>query len=222
MGQTDWQILTSGTGYVQNSRQDNAVVPDDQLTHDVNCRKIYGDRGHWVFRYISEEFASFQDLSIRAAISIKKTDALVHSAGIGLKIDTGVFSTPLTGDILDRFCENGYQLMIYDDFSLNLHRLKNNVQTQLFDIPLAGGTLGQFKWFHLRLDFLNQSDGRAVLHVYTNDVALNGITNPLWVKISGDIVENKTGIPETDKVGFGGLVDAAESTYIDRVEIYKS
>lgn len=222
MGQTDWQILTSGTGTIVNSRQDNSTVPDDQLTHDVNCRRISGDRGHWLFRYISSTFREDQDLSIRAAIAIKRTDSLVHSAGIGLKIDDAIFSTPLTGDILDRFNENGYQLMIYDDYTLNLHRLSNNLQTPLFSTNLLGGTVGQFKWYHIRLDFLLQKDGRAVLQVFTSDLSISPVIDPTWVQVSPDIIENRTGIPDTDKIGFGGLIDPAEATYVDRVEILAS
>jgi hypothetical protein len=221
MGQTDWQKLISGVGFIADSRQDNSTVPDDQLSHDVNCRRLDGDRGHWLFRYTSSAFTLTQDLSIRAAIAIKRTDNLVQSVGVGIRIDDSIFGTPVSGDILDRFNENGYQLMLYDDHSLNLHRLNSNLQTPLFNTTL-GGTIGQFKWYHVRLDFLLQSDERAVVQIFTNDLDVNPVTNPVWTKISPDIVENKTGIPQTDRMGFGGLVDPAEATYIDRVEILKS
>jgi len=193
-----------------------------QLTHDANCRRVEGDRGHWLFRYLSAEFTELQDLSVRAAISIKKTDNLVHSAGVGLRIDDAIYSTPVSGDILDRFNENGYQLMIYDDHSLNLTRLNNNLQSPLFQTMLPGGILGEYRWYHIRLDFLVQTDGRAVVQVFTNDLTVNSPTVPIWVKISDDIIENRTGLPQTDKIGFGGLIAPGEATYIDRVEILKS
>jgi len=222
MGQLDWEKLTSGAGTIVDGRQENVTVPDDQLAHDLYCRSFSGDRGHWFFKYISEQYTLIQDLSIRAAFSIKKTDALVHMAGIGLRMDDDVTVTPVSGDIIDQFTPNGYQLLILDDHTLNLYRLLNGTSTKLYEQPLLGGTNGQYKWFHIRLDFLLQSDGRAVVQVFTNDLNYHQITTPDWLKVSPNILENRSGIPQTDKIGIGGLITPGESTFVDRVEIYKS
>lgn len=222
MGQLDWSKLTSGTGTINDGRQENSSVPDDQLTHDLYCRRFDGDRGHWFFKYVSEQYTLLQDLSVRAAFSIKKTDALTHMAGIGLRLDNDVSTTPVTGDVIDRFTPNGYQLIISDDHMLKLYRLFDDVAVNLYEQPLLGGTIGQYKWFHIRLDFLLQSDSRAVVQVFTNDLGFHTITTPDWQKVSPNIIENRTGIPQTDKIGIGGLIDPSEATYVDRVEIYKS
>jgi len=219
MGQTDWQFLQSGDP-ILDARQDNALVPDDQLVHDIYCRRFDGGHSHLYFKYISLPFNVAQDFSVRSAFSIEKTDVGKQSVGVGCRMDENVEITPVS-DILNRFSPNGYHLLIEDDYMLRLYRSINSVTTTLFATQLIG-TNGFHKWFHIRLDFLLQTDGRAVLQVYTNNVQVNGVTIPIWNQISPDIIENASVLPPYTRAGIGGQLETGQPLYVDTVEIFRS
>ena len=207
MGATDWLLQGSGDPVV-DTNVDHTTVPNQQLSHDTKAHKFTiltgsGGNGKSYYRYTRQIFQLTQDLSVRMAMSMALQGTQLHSVGVGLRLSDDV--VPGAGNTIDRFAQNGYQLVLADNgvsYLLTLNRVVAGVPTLLFSATKIG-TTGQFKWFHFRLDFLKQQNDSAVLQVWESDPALNPVPTPLWTKISPDILENALAIPPYAGVGFG-------------------
>jgi len=154
-------------------------------------------------------------------MSIKRTGLGKKAVGLGTRLNNTGVSLGISEDILDRFSVDGYQLILSDDYLLTLYRVNSSTSVQLFQVQMVG-TVSLFKWFHFRLDFLIQSDNRAVLQVFQNDLAINSPVVPSWQQISPDIIDNVSAVPQFTDVGLGGQLDTGEPTFLDRVEIFRT
>jgi hypothetical protein len=144
-------------------------------------------------------------------------------------------SIPTSTSNAIRITNNGYQAILYENGShwrLLLTRIDSGVGTPLVNLDLGSGALGQYKWFHLRLDFLLQPNNDALLQLFENDLVSNPInpSNPptwgtSWTKIA-EVSELAADVPAYSRVGWGGQVEPGAGsiyeTYADWIEIWYS
>jgi hypothetical protein len=147
-------------------------------------------------------------------------------------------STDISTDTTDNknISEDGYHLRLSEDGSnwlVTLYRVDTGTAEQLsVNVPLASGSIGDYKWFHLRLDFLLQVSGGAKLQAFKNDLETNPINpsaSPGWGASWEKIIEfndSASNIPAYSRVGWGGQIDPGAAFvnegYVDWTEFWHS
>lgn len=241
MGIADWDITSGGDAAMTHDAFQHTNVPVDQLSHDVWARRIdnVGGTGFGRMQFLygtgAPSYADFgisKDVSVRSAMCLGLRNS-GHALALGARMSAGI-SSDLTDNKL--LSEDGYQLRLFEngtDWRMALYRVNSGGEVQLGStIDLATGVLGDYKWFHLRLDFLLQPNGDATIQAFTNDIGVNPI-NPanvptwgaVWVKVI-DEDELAVSVPAYDRVGWGGQVDpgagAIYEGYMDWTECWHS
>ncbi|NNL48443.1 MAG: hypothetical protein HKO76_08760 [Acidimicrobiia bacterium] len=230
MGAADWDIITGGSADVGHHEALHTAVPmaiplSTGFPGVVKCRRIDNDNatefGRMLFRYNREptNFTVFKDASVRGYFAFGTNNNGTH-VGIGCRMDTAVPSTVASAPGL---FENGYYLEGYYDFvagniMAKLVRFLSGVGTDLWSLALPVAP-GFYLWFGGRIDFLWQSDGTAILKVFTADP-----NAPEWLEQTS-VVETPGVIPPYDGIGWGAQIEGGgaefvNEAYVDLVEVY--
>lgn len=241
MGIGDWDIVSGGDAAMTHEAFQHSNVPVDQLSHDVWARKLDNeggaDFGRFQFLYgtAAPSYADFgltKDVSVRGAmcLGIRGSE---HALALGARLSAGVSAVTTDNKNIS---SDGYQLRLWEDGSdwiTTLYRVTSGAAVAISsDLVLGSGSIGDYKWFHLKLDFLLQPNGDATLQVFKNDLVANPINpaNPpswdaSWTKIA-DIPELSINVPAYDRVGWGGQVDPGAGQiyegYVDWTECWHS
>jgi hypothetical protein len=242
MGASDWNILAAiapaNTNIVHNAFQ-HVNVPGNKLSFDTWCRKVDisaggSGEGRVRFKYNGVDAAQFttqKDVSVRGLFNLGLRNPGNQCAILGVRMDDAV---PSTASSTKAISNNGYHLALWQDgtipqWNLNLYRTVAGVQTSLWSGTPVSGSLGGYKWRHLRLDFLRQPNGDAYLQVFESDPYVNPPPSPVWTRISGGVAaisELVDNVPAYAGVGFGAQVDAGAGslyeTYVDWLECFYS
>jgi hypothetical protein len=225
VGSADWDIAVGGSTsfghYEALNSADPALLP---LNEGLKCRRLdnshaseYG-RALFTYNREPENFTLFKDVSVRGWFGISSHSHNSH-AGMCLRTDTTV-PTGLSNS--PGLFSNGYYGKIYSTGSglgFSVDRYLVGAGTNLFTLLFPGPTI--YSWFRMRLDFLWQSDGSAILKGYSQVVGDTEWTPQL------EIVEAPGVIPAYSGVGWGGQVegggaDFVNEVYVDLVEVYHS
>jgi len=155
-----------------------------------------------------------------------------HVMALGARMTAGVPAA--TGSDVS-ISDVGYQAILYEDgadWIVQLKRYIGAVGTVLGSHILGSGSVGNYKWFHLRLDVLLQPNGDATIQVFENDPVANPINPsdpPTWGSVWSKIIEVAdlaANVPVGARVGWGGQVDpgagAVEEGYMDWTECWYS
>lgn len=241
MGIADWDITFGGDAAIAHAAFQHSNVPVDQLTHDVWARKLDNEGGtgfaRQQFLYGTgapsySDFGITKDVSVRSAMCLGMRGS-EHALALGVRMSVGV--SLVTTDNKN-ISADGYQLRLWEDGSdwyTTLYRVSSGAAVAISsNLVLAAGSVTDYKWFHLRLDFLLQPNGDATVQVFKNDLTVNPINpaNPptwdaAWVKIA-DVDELAVNVPAYDRVGWGGQIDpgagAIYEGYMDWTECWHS
>ncbi len=233
MGVADWDITTEGSGSFGHYEALHSAksffgghIPD-LYPSDTKCRRLDNSHasefGRALFKYSREpeNFTIYKDVSVRAWIGMGVRDAESH-AGVACRMDTSV---PTTVANAPGIFDNGYYLSLRQKWSLpggslTLDRYNAGARTTLYnlDVVLAPGI---YVWYGVRLDFLWQSSGSALLRGYSRSIAA-----PDWAE-AFTLEEASEVIPPYDGVGWGGQVEGGgaeliNEAYVDLVEVFHS
>lgn len=236
MASSDWTVLLNGGGgadVLSHSAVLHSLLSPalPRPVTDLQCRRIENDLGasygHAAFLYsrVGTVINITDDVSIRAALRVAvRGVAGLHSVGLGVRMEGlpafGPTSNPLA------FTRNGYHLLVVPGlaaYTLYLVRVEGYVATVLWSDSRAG-SLGDYKWFHLRLDAIVQPHGDLRLQVFENDLTVNDVDSPVWGSAVANVLDPAIDVYSgSSGVGFGGQCKAGSDydSYVDWVELYR-
>jgi len=216
MGISDYSTIKNGDNVDIIAGENHSAVPTSvKLSHDTRVIKSdrvgtgsgYGAAVHLYDATDVAEFTTARDQSARALFCLGLLGKETYT-GLVCRSSTTILTASLNKPFV---MQDGIHLVLSEDgtqYHLKLYVAGSGLPgggNLLWSTTRAGLGVGDYKWFHLRLDVLLKDNGDAVVRVYENDPVVNPIVPPnspyTWVKVSPEIVVESGDLPAYAGVG---------------------